>query len=213
MAVGSLRDDLLSLPGVEHAELEGDPLTPAGIRVRLSRGVDAAAIAGEVRTVLAHHGLRPEMAHARETAPSVTDPDEALTGERSEVSDEALPGRIADGRVVVLMAGVGPLFVGITEGSDTVVVTATCPTGRASIRASGSSVVAVDHAIVQAVAELAETATHPRVCSIDERELGGTAVVTVVLEERGERLVGSAIVRSGRAYAVGRAVWAALSSR
>jgi len=213
VTVGSLSDDLLRLPGVEHAELDGDPMTPAGIRVRLSHGVDAAAIAGEVRNVLAQHGLRPDMNHARETASSTPDPDEALTGARSDVSDNALPDPVADGPVVVLMAGVGPLSVGITEGSDAVVVTASGPTGSASIRASGSSVVAVDHAIVQAVAELAETATHPRICSIDERELGGSAVVTVVLEERGERLVGSAIVRSGRAYAVGRAVWAALSSR
>lgn len=213
MAVGTLREDLLSLPGVEHAELDGDPMAPAGIRVRLSHGSDAEAIAGEVRNVLAHHGLRPDIDHARESAPPAPDPSEAVTRARSDASDDAPLDPIANGPVIVLMAGVGLLSVGITEGIDTVVVTATGPTGLASVRASGPSVVAVDHAVVQAVAELAETATQPRLCSMDERELGGTAVVTVVIEESGERLVGSAIVRSGRAYAVGRAVWAALSSR
>jgi hypothetical protein len=37
--------------------------------------------------------------------------------------------------------------------------------------------------------------------------------VTVVIDEDGDRLVGSSIVEGGRAYAVGRAAWAALSSR
>ena len=45
------------------------------------------------------------------------------------------------------------------------------------------------------------------------RDTGGTSVVTVVIDEAGDRLVGSSIVEGGRAYAVGRAVWAALFSR
>jgi len=37
--------------------------------------------------------------------------------------------------------------------------------------------------------------------------------VTVMVAESGDQLVGSAVVEGGRAYAVGRAAWAALSSR
>ena len=61
MGVGTLRDDLLSLPGVEQAEIDGDSVTPAGVRVRLSPGVDPAAIGDEIRRVLALHGLRQEI--------------------------------------------------------------------------------------------------------------------------------------------------------
>ena len=43
VGVGTLRDDLLSVPGVEQAEIDGDSVAPAGVRVRLSPGVDPAA--------------------------------------------------------------------------------------------------------------------------------------------------------------------------
>jgi len=213
VAVGALSDDLLRLPGVEHAELDGDPATPAGIRVRVADGVDAAAVADEVRRVLAQHGLRPDIGDASDASPPGSDTHELVPGPPQDTPDDAPPDPIADVPVVVLMAGNGPISVGITEGIDTIVVTATGPAGHASVPASGPSAVAVDQAVTEAVAELAGTATRPRICSIDERELGGISVVTVVIEESGARLVGSAVVRSGRTYAVGRAVWAALSSR
>jgi hypothetical protein len=80
------------------------------------------------------------------------------------------------------------------------------------VRAAGSSEAAIDQAVVLAVAELAGAASVPLICSIDDRDLAGTPVVTVVVEEDGRRLVGSAVMDGGRAYALGRAVWAALSA-
>ena len=213
MAIGMLSDDLMSLPGVEYADLDGDPMTPAGIRVRLSRGVDASAVEGDVRRILERHGLRPDIGNADSASPKRVDSDEASMGENPEAPDNRSTETVVDGPVVVFMAGVGLASVGNTEGSDGIVVTATGAEDHASLRASGLSLLAVDEAVVHVVAELAGTSTRPRICSIDERELDGTSVVTVVIEERGERLVGSAVVRSGRAYAVGRAVWTALSSR
>ena len=213
MATGILSDDLLSLPGVEHAELDGDPARPAGIRVRLAHGVDAAAVAGEVRRVLAQHGLRPDVDHAGDASPPASGPEDHPLEVPPDTSDDVPADPVAGVPVVVLMSGFGSVSVGITEGIETIVVTATGSAGHASVRVSGPSAVAVDQAVVEAVAELAGTATRPRVCSIDERRLDGTTVVTVVIEESGARLVGSAVVRSGRSYAVGRAVWAALSSR
>ncbi len=62
VAADLLRDELLSVPGVESAVVEGDAITPQGVRVRLARGVDAAAVGEEVQRVLASHGLRSEMA-------------------------------------------------------------------------------------------------------------------------------------------------------
>ncbi len=32
---GTLRDELMAIPGIEGAELDGDAETPAGVRVRL----------------------------------------------------------------------------------------------------------------------------------------------------------------------------------
>ncbi|MFV9672264.1 MAG: hypothetical protein ACNYZH_03475, partial [Acidimicrobiia bacterium] len=67
--------------------------------------------------------------------------------------------------------------------------------------------------VVSAVAQLAGATSTPLIRSVDVRDIGGTSVVTVVIDEAGDRLVGSAIVEGGRAYAVGRAVWTALFTR
>lgn len=198
MAIGVLRDDLLGLPGVAHAELDGDPIAPAEVRVRLSLGADASAVAGEVGRILARHGLRPVTGNAHDAPAPV-----------SEVEQSS----VVDDPDVLLFSRVGLASIGIAEGSREIIVTATGTAGHASACASGPSIPAIDQAIVDVVAELAGRPTRPRVCSIDERILDGTSVVTVVIEERGERVAGSAVVRFGRAYAVGRAVWAALSSR
>ena len=71
----------------------------------------------------------------------------------------------------------------------------------------------LDEAVVGAVAELHGSATLPMIVSIAEQSIEGTPVVTVMLEVgRERRVVGSAVFDGGRAYAVGRAAWAALSS-
>lgn len=58
----SLRDELLSIPGIEEAELEGEGPTPAGVRVRLSADADTDTVGEEVRRVLATHGMRSHVA-------------------------------------------------------------------------------------------------------------------------------------------------------
>lgn len=204
MAIGMLREDLLNLPGVEHAELDGDPIAPAGIRVRLSDDVDPSTVADDVRRVLAVHGLRPDI-DGEEPQPQTSDAD-ASSNEPLLTDGEHAPD------IVVTMSR-RLTSIGITEERDGVLVTATGPSGAVSVRAAGVSVPAIDRAVVEAVAEVFGTVTRPLVCSVEERDLDGTSVITLVIEEGGERLVGSAVVRSGRAYAVGRAVWTALSSR
>ncbi len=64
-----IREELLSIPGIAGAEFEGDPTTPAGVRVQLAPGADAEAVGREVRRVLAGHGMRSQM-----TAPDVAPP-------------------------------------------------------------------------------------------------------------------------------------------
>jgi hypothetical protein len=64
----SLRDELLSIPGIEEAELEGDAETPAGVRVRLSADADTDSVGEEVRRVLATYGMRSHVTTAAEPA-------------------------------------------------------------------------------------------------------------------------------------------------
>ncbi len=81
-----LRDQLLNLPGVESAVIEGDALTPEGVRVRLSAGVDAASVGEAVQRVLAAHGLRSEIAEPGSAVTVELDapPPSTLARERRE---------------------------------------------------------------------------------------------------------------------------------
>ena len=58
----SLRDELLSIPGIEAAEFEGDVAAPEGVRVRLSADADSEVVGQEVRRILATHGMRSHLA-------------------------------------------------------------------------------------------------------------------------------------------------------
>ncbi len=190
MAVGMLRDDLLSVPGVESAQLDGDEMAPVGVRVHLAAGVDPTAVGDEVQRVLLLHGLRSEVGGG--VAAPLPDSPPAV----GDVSAESTLTSVR-----------------VTEGRDGVVVEAVAGDVAVSVRAAGAAGPAFDQAVVSAVSELAGATSIPLVRSVDVRDIGGTSVVTVVIDEAGDRLVGSAIVEGGRAYAVGRAVWTALFTR
>jgi len=213
VGVGMLRDDLLSLPGVEQAEIDDDSATPAGVRVRLSPGVDPAAIGDEIRRILALHGLREETDAAPDSAESATVSSSVPEMEERFDSDDALRERESDVPESPTRADEGLDWVSVTEGRDGITVTAGGTSDEVSAVAASSSEPAIDQAVVSAVADLAGAASVPLICSLDQRDLAGTPVVTIVLDEHGRRLVGSAVVEGGRAYAVGRAVWTALSAR
>ncbi|MEA3510859.1 MAG: hypothetical protein U9R51_05435 [Actinomycetota bacterium] len=190
MAVGTLRDDLLSVPGVAGAHLDGNAMAPNGVRVQLAPGVDAAVVGDEVQRVLSLHGLRSELSERVPDYDSIEVP----------VAQAASPD-------------VSLSSVGVAEGRDGVVVEALADDVAVSVRAAGTSGPALDQAVVSAVAQLAGATSTPLIRSVDVHDIGGASVVTVVIDEDGERLVGSAIMEGGRAYALGRAVWAALFVR
>ncbi len=190
MAVGVLRDDLLSVPGVASAQLDGDAMTPTGVQVQLSPGADATVAGEEVQRVLSLHGLRSEVSEGATDLGPIEPPIVRATSAEATLSS-----------------------VRVAEGRDGVVVEALADDVAVSVRAAGASGPALDQAVVSAVAKLAGAASNPLVRSVDVRDIGGTSVVTVVIDEDGDRLVGSAIVEGGRAYAVGRAVWTALFTR
>jgi len=194
VAVGMLRDDLLSLPGVESADLDGDELAPNGVRVRLAPGTDVGAVGEEVRRVLALHGLRSEVGV------------ESMVGEDT-AGTVSTPAAAIDGPPLALQS------IRVEESRDGVVVEASAGDRTSEVRAAGRSDPALDQAVVGAVAAVAGARSVPLIRSVDVRDLGETRVVTVMIDEGGDRLVGSAVFDGGRAYAVGRAVWAALSSR
>jgi hypothetical protein len=53
-----IREDLLSIPGIAEAELDGGAALPAGVKVQLAPGADPDVVGREVRRVLAGHGMR-----------------------------------------------------------------------------------------------------------------------------------------------------------
>jgi len=59
----SLQDELLSIPGIAGAELEGSDDHPMGVRVQLATGADPGQVGEAVQRVLASHGMRSQMAH------------------------------------------------------------------------------------------------------------------------------------------------------
>jgi hypothetical protein len=190
-----LRDELLRLPGVESADVEGDALTPQGVRVRLAAGVDATEVGEQVQRVLAAHGLRSEMARP---ATSVT--VETLT----QVSPRATkPRRMAD----EILAKVA-----IVEGKDGITVRAETDGGRTADRAAAAGGERLDDAVVGAVSELAGVSPTPIILAIDDREVEGTPMVTILVEAGHHRLAGSCVIDGGRPYALGRATWTALKS-
>lgn len=225
MAAGALCDDLLSLPGVERADVDGAGSSPTGIRVRLATGTDPIRVGEQVRRVLAAHGLRSELVGAsadatrKATAADSMVIDDTESAHAAPPSDAASadPAALADGTTRVEPAAahhtrVSLETVAVVESSEGTTVTVTGVGTTASVRAASSARHALDQAIVAAVAGLAGE-SEPLVRSVEERDIGDTTVATVVVDAGGERLAGSAVVGGGWAYALGRAAWAAFSSR
>jgi hypothetical protein len=103
--------------------------------------------------------------------------------------------------------------VAVEEGRHGVLVRARHTSGAEAARRATPTGPGLDEAVVAAVAELHGASILPMIISIAEQTIDGTRVVTVMLEVgRENRVVGSAVFDGGRAYAVGRAAWAALSS-
>ena len=179
MSARSLQDDLLSIPGVEGADVEGSEDRPAGLRIRIAEGADQGAVGGAIRRVLNAHGLGT---------------DTRLPGEDDTEADvgtaDDLQGAASEGEPVAAA-------------------------GEEAAEAAAAVAVLDDVAdvVVRATAALARPgAPQARVVEIDDRRIEGVDIVMIVLELDGELATGSSVVRAGRAYALGRATWAALTT-
>jgi hypothetical protein len=188
-----LRDQLLSLPGVESAVIEGDALTPEGVRVRLAAGVDATAVGEAVQRVLAAHGLRSEMAR----------PGDAITVELDTTPSPSEPAVRIERRETLAT-------VSVVEGRGGITVRAETTTGRSVDRPAAATGRRLEEAVVGAVSELAGATPAPVLLAIEDRDVEGTLVVTVVVDDGRHRHAGSSVVESGRPFAVAQATWTAL---
>lgn len=69
----SLREDLLAIDGVEGAEIDGDPSTPSGLRVRVSQHADQKLVGESIRQVLSEHGFGTDTPLPGDPPTSVTE--------------------------------------------------------------------------------------------------------------------------------------------
>lgn len=220
MSVHTLRDELLSLPGVADAEVEGEGVTPDNVRVRLHPEADPSSVGAEVQRVLASHGMRSRVTgDDAPPAPVVSlpaadlpiPPRPTMPPPVSPVAAEGPQPESAFPRPVEPSAG-GSALASLTveESVDGVTVVATAADGRRFSQRTATTEEAVAAAVVAVVGALAE-GRPPRLLSVTLGATEGTEVVTVLVERvDGTRTAGAAVVKAGRAYAVARATWAAL---
>jgi len=291
-----LQDDLLRIPGVEGAEVDGSQDAPAGLRIRIAEGADQEIVGEAIRRVLSAHGLGTDTQLPGEHTPVVDEePDVAtetaatehesssvavmksndvelsasedqeggavidLTEKASsivavddEVSDDigaepwlaetvsaeerdlvppfveqrppAALEEVAEDSDALEVEEDQPLpisardsiaridSVAVVEGRSGIIVTVTASNGTEMSRVSSSSEGGVEAAVVKAAASLVDPASpDPIVVEIEDRRVEGVDIVMIVLDMDGELFAGSAVVGAGRAFALGRATWAALA--
>lgn len=276
MSSHSLQDDLLAIPGVEGAEVEGSGDRPAGLRIRIAEGADQQAVGSAIRRVLTEHGLgtdtrlpgeptvrsdaeadlpeaEPEAADDGPSAEDVTPETEARTSPVAVMADETAEAEHDDSVIdltdhttedepsveeaPVVAAQESEVVetpprettpptpfessedqlaridsVAVAEGRDGIVVTVTSSDGRYERRVAASTEGGVESAVVRATARLAlPNSPEAHVVEVEDRRVEGIDIVMIVLDVDGSMAAGSAVVGAGRAFALGRATWAALS--
>ena len=85
MVPRSLQEDLLRIPGVEGAEVEGTGEQPAGLRIRIAAGADQGAVGSAIRRVLTEHGLGTDTRLPGEGTPGDPSGPEVLSGDAMEI--------------------------------------------------------------------------------------------------------------------------------
>lgn len=283
MSARSLQDDLMEIPGVEGADVEGSGDTPAGLRIRIAEGADQQAVGGAIRRVLTAHGLgtdthlpgepseSAEVASAEESAAGEEVVADALL-ETSRVEEVEVESEPIESTVAIMDDEVPPEIIDLTEdftemvpqaaaepdvfqphdapedrppevpedqppeapketgpprepnavarlrsvsveeGRDGIVVTVAATDDAEVRQAAASTEGGVESAVVRATARLARPdGPDAIVVDIEDRRVEGIDIVMIVLDIDGSMLAGSAVVGAGRAFALGRATWAALS--
>jgi len=110
MQARSLREDLLAIEGVDHAEVDGDQSSPSGLRIRVAEGADQRLVGESIRRVLSDHGLGTDTRLPGE--PSTTSTTTTDAGSMASVSE------LASQSSAPAAAGVATL-VSVTDGGQT----------------------------------------------------------------------------------------------
>ena len=207
----ALREELLAVPGIAGAEVESDQGV-AGVRVQLAVGANPDEVGAAVRRILAQHGMRP----------ATTEPGES--GEDGPPPPPGAPGSVVSfplvGEHAVLQEDADPASavdrlesVSVEETPEGISIAVRSTSGSRAGSMLDDGIAGIDAAVVAAVAELTETATASLV-DVSEARLGELVVITVLLSlGETDQVSGSAIQSGGRAYAVARASWVALTAR
>jgi hypothetical protein len=228
MSVDTLRDELLSLPGVADADVEVEGAAPANVRVRLHPEADPRAVGADVQRVLASHGMRSRVsgdepaAATPAAAPPVMRPPAEPPPPPRPVMPPPLPEPIVTAppapapisAEAAMAGGVVANLASLTveESQDGVTVVATATDGRRFSQRTVAAEDAVAAAVVAVVGALAD-GRPPRLLTTLLGAAEGTEVVTVLVERvDSTRIAGAAVVKAGRPYAVARATWSALRS-
>jgi len=149
----------------------------------------------------------------RVTIASGVDPEGVRRAVRA-VLEGREPPTAARSEEVEVVAGEDELLesVAVEEGRDGIVVHAATSSGRRTSARAFDVPGAVDEAVARAVgALLGFVDPPPRLRAVDRRTLGGVELLEVVVEVLDGPRAGSCLVEVGRLYALGRAVWVALS--
>jgi hypothetical protein len=126
----SLQDDLLRIPGVEGAEVEGSADKPAGLRIRIAEGADQGAVGGAIRRVLTSHGLGTDTRLPGEQNHGGV--EAGSSAPREEVSDAVPIARSAGSTADMPGQGSGVAVVPAEESRDAAVIDLTDRASTAS---------------------------------------------------------------------------------
>ncbi len=232
MLADTLQDELLAIPGIAGAELEGSIDHPGGVRVQLAAGADPDSVGREVQRVLAAHGMRSQLsrevepflppgsvvnlADYEEGSAELTEPTDELRPEpvpdleappeepAPDEKAEAEPTPVASERVSI--AGVS-----VDDSPAGVEVTVRTSDGASVSRRAPATEAGLDLAAAAAAADAASPDSATRVVAVTNTTIDGYAVVNVMVEiADGSRVVGGAVITRSRAFGVASATWAAL---
>lgn len=195
---GQLASELAAIAGVEDAELSYGDTGVTGVRVTLQADADPEGVGRAVQEVMTRHGVRARLGNqAPPPSPSgavVSLADRAEASQLAPIGDAALSG------------------VAVNESGRGLEVAVTTADGRTETQRCLGDDRSIAEAVTLAAARL-HGGDSAVLVEYLRQEIADTDVVTVVVDSGGEGLrAGSAVVGAGFAYAVARAVWAALGA-
>lgn len=215
MSTDELRAALLGVPGIASAEVTERPGDTPIVRLWLDGSRPGDVVQHDVDGVIAGEGFRRKDEPV-EPAADVTEGKRMGLGRGLETlipvaERSASPAQLQEVAVMEATAlGVQLAKVAIEESAAGVLVRVEDSAGGNWAAEVGDGDSALQDSVISAVAGLFGIAGGARLVAIDERLVGDTQVVSVLLERSsGRRYAGAAVVEGGRPFTIGRAAYSA----